>query len=160
MNEADKKAFDEAFAEYRDCEKPNYDSYENGWIDALAHRDKQAGDPIELYPCGFQKLHSLVVEKAAYLARGVVEGEPITESMRRTVFDLAKNAVEMASFLVKQPLYTTPPAAQVNEQMLAALERLVEIENGPIMWEVAGWAEATMGAVDAIAAAKAAKGEL
>lgn len=71
-------------------------------------------EPVELYPCGFKQLHSMIVEKAAYVALAVVEGEEITESMRATVLDLSKYAVEMSRFFAKQPLYShhAPAVAQ------------------------------------------------
>ena len=40
MIKVEKEAFEAAFREYKDHMKPEYESYLNGWIDSLEHRDK------------------------------------------------------------------------------------------------------------------------
>lgn len=140
MNEADKVEFSRWYSN-----QPTPYDFENWtvskvppheiWQAALDHRDAQQvvaqGEPVALYPCGFKKLHEMVIEKAAYVARRVVEGEVVTESMRTTVLDLTKYAVEMSRFFAKHPLYTHPPAEVVRELAVASEDAKNTLANPP-----------------------------
>ena len=66
-------------------------------------------EPVSLYPCGFKELNSLVIKNGAYLARGMYEGEPVTESIRSAAMVLIGYAKDMSILLAKQPLYAAPP---------------------------------------------------
>ncbi len=66
-------------------------------------------EPVSLYPCGFKELNSLVIKNGAYLARGMNEDEPVTESIRSSAMVLVGYAKDMSDLLAKQPLFTAPP---------------------------------------------------
>ncbi len=66
-------------------------------------------EPISLYPCGFKELRRLVIKNGAYLAQGMCEGEPVTESIRSAAMVLIGYAKDMSILLAKQPLYAAPP---------------------------------------------------
>ena len=71
-------------------------------------------EPVSLYPCGFKELNSLVIKNGAYLARGMYEGEPVTESIRSAAMVLIGYAKDMSILLAKQPLYAAPPEPAQN----------------------------------------------
>ncbi len=68
--------------------------------------------PVSLYPCGFKELNSLVIKNGAYLARGMVEDEPVTESIRSAAMVLVGYAKDMSGLLARKPLYAAPPLTE------------------------------------------------
>ncbi len=85
-------------------------------------------EPVSLYPCGFKELNSLVIKNGAYLARGMYEGEPVTESIRSAAMVLIGYAKDMSILLAKQPLYAAPPEPAPKETALSKYKRL-EVEH-------------------------------
>lgn len=73
-------------------------------------------EPISLYPCGFKELHSLVIKHGAFLAQGMNEDEPVTESIRSAAMVLVGYAKDMSGLLARQPLYTAPPEPAPQQQ--------------------------------------------
>jgi len=148
MNEADKKAFEREFRHYVEQMKPDYESYENGWIDALAHRDKQAGEPV-----------ARVIDDGT--PGGSVEWIPV-----------AKSAGPLSA---GDLLYTAPPAptVAVNEQILELMEHAAMALGECVQFTQNGYDEPPEPATEwdsktyqlaceisaAISAAKAARGE-
>lgn len=127
--EAQKAAFEKYSADLNGTlGAGNFEDHKRGWSDAIEWV-KNGQEPVWLYHCGFNHLHSIITKKAAFVASSVVEGEEVTEGMRLAVINLSLYAVEMSRLFAKNPLYLHPtPQPDVTELVEAAKKALEALE--------------------------------
>lgn len=106
MNESDKKAFEAAFEIYDQGSLANYDHVKYGFQAALELRDSQVGEP---------KAWGNLSEDFADSERVLITNDVDAKKYHEQVYDLT-------------PLFTTPPTAQINQQLVDALKPFAEFD--------------------------------
>lgn len=93
------------------------------------------------FPCGWNNLYSRIITDAAFLARGLVEGELVTERQREVVMHMISTAKALCSsaMLAAAP---QPPASEAKDaELLEAAEAVVA------RWDTPLWKDAQPTAV-------------
>lgn len=94
------------------------------FIDAALDAPQQpavSAEPVACpYPCGWVELQRIIIEAGAYLARGLVEGEPLTEQQRTEVMRMIGYARDLCCMAAKPapqpPVVSAEPVAWMNPE--------------------------------------------
>jgi hypothetical protein len=130
MNDADKKAFEEALLNRCKTIVTVPQDFDAGWQAACEWRDSQVGEPV--FYARQDQLRKVKTNGPGLCA---ISAEPTQACL--------------------VALYTTPPASQINQALVDALQDLIDVQNGPPMAKYKqAWEDAMAKAGTALIAAK------
>lgn len=131
MNDEDKKAFEDWFhKEYVEPYQMEKDAAKDAWQAACEWRDSQVGEPVF-----YARQDQLRKVKTNGPGLCVISAEPTQACL--------------------VALYTTPPASQINQALVDALQDLIDVQNGPPLAKYKqAWEDAMAKAGAALIAAK------